>query len=139
MAQYFPDRNAIMLKNRYYSHIRKNNLLESLLNELKATEEAEVIPIQAEITKVQAPQCLNEFVPQPKIIDFTYMDEKYSSETPFEETELYATVRPFENPLLEYNMMPAGFGNNFSVNQVRLANFQGFPMNCGNHGLYNGF
>jgi len=33
MVSHFPNRTAIMLKNRYYSHIRKHNMLDSLLEE----------------------------------------------------------------------------------------------------------
>jgi hypothetical protein len=33
MVSHFPNRTAIMLKNRFYSHIRKHNMLESLLEE----------------------------------------------------------------------------------------------------------
>jgi hypothetical protein len=38
MVSHFPNRTAIMLKNRFYSHIRKHNLLESLLEESGQTE-----------------------------------------------------------------------------------------------------
>lgn len=42
MATHFQDRTAIMLKNRYYSYIRKRELLEPLLNEVKDIEKGEV-------------------------------------------------------------------------------------------------
>ncbi len=42
MATHFQDRTAIMLKNRYYSYIRKRELLEPLLNELKEIEKGKV-------------------------------------------------------------------------------------------------
>jgi hypothetical protein len=38
MVSHFPNRTAVMLKNRYYSHIRKHNMLESLLEESGQTE-----------------------------------------------------------------------------------------------------
>ncbi len=38
MAVYFPDRTAIMLKNRYYSFIRKRDVLELLLNKAREIE-----------------------------------------------------------------------------------------------------
>ena len=38
MATHFPDRTAIMLKNRYYSFIRKKDLLENLLREVREVE-----------------------------------------------------------------------------------------------------
>jgi len=38
MAGHFKDRTAIMLKNRYYSFIRKRDLLSSLLEEVKDIE-----------------------------------------------------------------------------------------------------
>jgi len=37
VATHFTDRTAIMLKNRYYSHIRKRNLLDSMLAEVRGT------------------------------------------------------------------------------------------------------
>jgi len=39
MATHFTDRTAMMLKNRYYSHIRKRNLLSSMLMEVKDNNE----------------------------------------------------------------------------------------------------
>jgi hypothetical protein len=42
MATHFQDRTAIMLKNRYYSYIRKRELLEPLLNEVKEIEKGKV-------------------------------------------------------------------------------------------------
>lgn len=42
MATHFHDRTAIMLKNRYYSYIRKREILEPLLNEVKELEKGEV-------------------------------------------------------------------------------------------------
>jgi len=43
IAVHFNDRTAMMLKNRYYSHIRKKNLLASMLEEVKEvpTEETQ--------------------------------------------------------------------------------------------------
>lgn len=38
ISNHFTDRTPIMLKNRYYSHIRKKNLLSSMLHELKDTD-----------------------------------------------------------------------------------------------------
>lgn len=38
MVSHFPNRTPVMLKNRYYSHIRKNRKLEDLLKELQDTE-----------------------------------------------------------------------------------------------------
>jgi len=35
ISTFFTDRTAMMLKNRYYSHIRKRNLLSSMLDEVK--------------------------------------------------------------------------------------------------------
>ena len=51
IASHFADRTAMMLKNRYYSFIRKRNLLQDMLEEVKETnEEAEsvsAVPTQA--------------------------------------------------------------------------------------------
>lgn len=43
ISEKFPERGAIMLKNRYYSFIRKKNILESLQeeNKLKKRENSE--------------------------------------------------------------------------------------------------
>lgn len=38
MVSHFPNRTPIMLKNRYYSYIRKNNRLEGLLKEVEKLE-----------------------------------------------------------------------------------------------------
>jgi len=38
MAKHFESRSPVMLKNRYYLHIRKYNLLESLLKEVEEYE-----------------------------------------------------------------------------------------------------
>lgn len=39
MATHFADRTAMMLKNRYYSHIRKRNLLSTMLTEVNEGKE----------------------------------------------------------------------------------------------------
>jgi len=60
IATHFNDRTAMMLKNRYYSHIRKKNLLNSMLEEVKGgpldtqsqseeeEEEIKPVPVQTE-------------------------------------------------------------------------------------------
>lgn len=40
IAKFFSGRSPIMLKNRYYSFIRKNHLLEELLAEVDALRES---------------------------------------------------------------------------------------------------
>lgn len=39
IASYFPDRTPVMIKNRYYSHIRRKGLLNTLINEASGIEE----------------------------------------------------------------------------------------------------
>lgn len=50
IATHFEDRTGIMLKNRYYSHIRKKNLLNSMLDELKENGE-ECLEVENKIEK----------------------------------------------------------------------------------------
>jgi hypothetical protein len=49
MVSHFPNRTAIMLKNRFYSHIRKHNMLESLLEESGQGEDC----VNAKIGRLQ--------------------------------------------------------------------------------------
>ena len=39
IASYFPDRTPVMIKNRYYSHIRRKGLLNALINEAAGIEQ----------------------------------------------------------------------------------------------------
>jgi hypothetical protein len=45
-AQFKGQRDAIMLKNRYYAHIRKRNLLDKLLNMVQSLEKINGIPVE---------------------------------------------------------------------------------------------
>jgi len=56
ISTHFTDRTAMMLKNRYYSHIRKKNLLASMLEEVKGDEPCEAQnTIEEEQEEVFAP------------------------------------------------------------------------------------
>jgi len=46
IAKYFPSRNSMMIKNRYYAGIRKKNLLDSLLAEVAELERKNNKPIE---------------------------------------------------------------------------------------------
>lgn len=62
ISTFFTDRTPMMLKNRYYSHIRKRNLLSSMLDELK--DDTESLSTQEE--EVVAPALIQV---QPQIIE----------------------------------------------------------------------
>lgn len=54
ISTHFTDRTAMMLKNRYYSHIRKKNLLASMLEEVKGDPSEEQANIEEEQEEVSA-------------------------------------------------------------------------------------
>jgi len=84
MAAHFNDRTAIMLKNRYYSFIRKRELLESMINEVKDIEkdniEVDNLKDQESETYTNSLVVQRSFSqPDPKLkLDSIYLDSKYT-------------------------------------------------------------
>lgn len=118
IAETFPNREAIMLKNRYYSHIRKYNLIDELLDELhKKEEEEESLQSESETKapETNAQPVPEKVVPSQRDVDFSEIDMFFAGR---EAADFNQTVEQFEK--IQY---PAHFNAGEEFNQPKLWNF----------------
>lgn len=90
IATHFTDRTAMMLKNRYYSHIRKKNLLNSMLEE--ANE------IQTSDKKEEAPAALDSKKGKSENFNRSSDDEFFFSFNRFPVLKVNSAFYEFEDP-----------------------------------------
>lgn len=98
MATHFCDRTAIMLKNRYYSFIRKKDLLDSLLQEVREIEKT-----GQEVDKLPDTDAYTN--PTSLMKDITSGNEETVSPSSMEEP--YLSEKGEKHQIYEYDSAPA--------------------------------
>lgn len=72
IAEYFPDRTPVMIKNRYYSHIRRKGLLPDLVSEAHGSRVIEQEAVDETHQDFECEPCLQEnalqALPEPEIL-----------------------------------------------------------------------
>jgi hypothetical protein len=97
IAEEFPGRCSVMVKNRYYSYIRKNHIFEKLLKEVKelrpdiSIENSDVLPISETDYFINEKPAEN--ILPTRLVDFSDISQVFLElETDFPEDELHTNI-----------------------------------------------